>query len=117
MKALGVCAGIGSQLIACKELGFEILGNIEQRGCFWTRTFETYFNAPMFKHDVKLRKEWYNVDLVVGHPAMVHFSLAASVKKGWQPIAADLLPVAAALQMHAAFSSTNARRERLVRLL
>ena len=45
MNIIGIECGIGSMMIPSKELGFNILGNFEQRRCFDTGTFEENFNS------------------------------------------------------------------------
>lgn len=44
--AAGVTSGVGSMLIGAKQMGFEILGNVEWRNYYNTGTFEHNFNAP-----------------------------------------------------------------------
>ena len=46
MTIAGVTSGVGSMLIGAKELGYEVLGNVEWRNYYNTGTFEKNFNAP-----------------------------------------------------------------------
>ncbi len=62
----GVTSGVGSMLIGAKELGFEVLGNVEWRNYYNTGTFEKNFNAPF-------TTDYNNVDHLIGADiVMVH---------------------------------------------
>lgn len=64
--AAGVTSGVGSMLIGAKELGFEILGNVEWRNYYNTGTFEKNFNAPY-------TTDYNNIDHLIGADiVMVH---------------------------------------------
>jgi len=84
MRAIGITSGIGSMLIGAKQLGFEVLGNIEWRKYYHARdsygrnSFEEYFNAPMYKNIEELTEEeiskMSNADIAFGHPECGNFS-------------------------------------------
>lgn len=79
MKVLGVFGGIGSMMIGAKQQGYEIIGNIEDRQCFFTGTFEeNYPGAFMVSSINELTDEQIemckDVDLILGHPKCGSFS-------------------------------------------
>ncbi len=81
MNIIGIECGIGSMMIPSKELGFNILGNFEQRRCFDTGTFEENFNSNFFINEKEL-KYITDVDILFSHPKCSEFSSLNSGKKG-----------------------------------
>lgn len=78
LKALGYFAGIGAMLIPAKELGFEVVGNIESRKIHCYRdslglnTFEENFSAPMLSSMFDI--DTSNLDLICAQPKCGGFS-------------------------------------------
>jgi len=69
----GVTSGVGSMLIGAKELGFEVLGNVEWRNYYNTGTFEKNFNAP-YTTDYDNIGHLHGADIVMVHDDCGDFS-------------------------------------------
>jgi site-specific DNA-cytosine methylase len=69
----GVTSGVGSMLIGAKELGFEVLGNVEWRNYYNTGTFEKNFNAP-YTTDYNNIEHLHGADTVMVHDDCGDFS-------------------------------------------
>jgi site-specific DNA-cytosine methylase len=84
MKVIGITSGIGSMLVGAKQLGFEVLGNIEWRRYYHAEdehgrnTFREHFNAPMYKNIDEMTLEEIDkmtgADIAFGHPECGNFS-------------------------------------------
>lgn len=82
MNVLGIECGVGSMMIPSKELGFNIIGNIENRKYFNTGTFEKNFDAP-FIDDLEIETSFKDIDILFSHPKCGEFSkLNQSLSKG-----------------------------------
>ncbi len=46
MRVIGLTCGVGSMLIGAKQLGMDVVGNIEWRKYYHTPTFEKNFEPP-----------------------------------------------------------------------
>lgn len=69
----GVTSGVGSMLIGAKELGFEVLGNVEWRNYYNTGTFEKNFKSP-YTTDYDNIEHLYGADIVMVHDDCGDFS-------------------------------------------
>lgn len=75
MKAVGIYAGIGSQLVAAKNAGFEVVANCEPRTFESGETFEANFEGAKFcRKFQELLEITETADLVVGHPSCGSYS-------------------------------------------
>jgi site-specific DNA-cytosine methylase len=92
LTAIGITSGIGSMLVGAKQLGFNILGNIEWRKYYHRKdeegqnTFRKYFHAPLYSSTEQMVPEdverMSNADIAFGHPECGNFStMSASVQR------------------------------------
>jgi len=82
MNVIGLYGGVGSMMIPSKEFGFNIIGNIENRNCFNTGTFEENFNSKYYE-SIQDFKSKDKIDILFSHPKCSEFStLNSSINKG-----------------------------------
>lgn len=85
MKAIGITCGIGSMLVPAKQLGFEVVGNIEWRRYYHVKdsqgrnTFTENFPGAIFANKIEdLTEEeierMTGCDIAFGHPECGNFS-------------------------------------------
>lgn len=93
LKAMGVTSGIGSMLVGARDMGFEVIGNLEWRDYYRFRvgrpsTFVTNFPGAFLARGVRdvppeLLPEPGELDFVAGHPECGRYSqLSFSVVNG-----------------------------------
>lgn len=92
MRALGVTCGIGSMLIGARQVGFEVIGNIEWRNYYHFKdeqgrnTFIENFPGAFFCHNIeelseKKLEQIKRIDLAIGHPECGGFSVMNQSRK------------------------------------
>lgn len=85
LKAFGYTCGIGSMLYAARNVGYDIVGNVEWRKYYHTGTFETNFDRFMVKDINELTTEEINrakdVDLLFGHTECGNYSNLSNTSK------------------------------------
>lgn len=84
LTAMGVTSGVGSMLVGCQQLGYNVVGNVEWRDYYRFRTtagdstfmkaFPGAFMARGLK-DVPGNRMPGSIDLILGHPECGRYSL------------------------------------------